>query len=157
MTGPEISLLKMQKMTIFKILIVLIGPFLATSCAQPPASQLENTTTQSAGIAKDIDVTTFSESRAARPDHILLDVRTPEEIQQAKIQDAMEIDFHAPDFLEKVNQLPKDKPVFVYCRSGNRSGKAMARMHELGFTEVYNLAGGIMAWQNAGLPVTSAK
>lgn len=87
------------------------------------------------------------------PDHILLDVRSPEETGQSKLVDALEINFYQDDFLDRVNQLPKDKPVFVYCRSGNRSGQAMEKMKTLGFREVYNLTGGIMAWQAAGLPV----
>ncbi|MEZ5030799.1 MAG: rhodanese-like domain-containing protein [Saprospiraceae bacterium] len=54
--------------------------------------------------------------------------------------------------VEALQRLPKDKPVFVYCRSGNRSGQAMDQMKKMGFREVYNLQGGIGAWSAAGLP-----
>ena len=65
----------------------------------------------------------------------------------------MNIDFYNPDFQELLQKLEKNKPVYVYCRSGRRSGIAMNMMKEMGFVAVYNLDGGIKSWQAQGLPI----
>ena len=49
-------------------------------------------------------------------------------------------------------KLDKNKAYGVYCRSGHRSGNAMKMMHDMGFKEVYNLAGGMKGWLKAGYP-----
>lgn len=87
---------------------------------------------------------------------LLLDVRTPGEIARGKLAGASVIDFNSPKFEQKVSLMARDKPVFVYCASGNRSGQAVALMTKLGFTAVHNLAGGIGAWKASGLPVESS-
>ena len=76
---------------------------------------------------------------------VLLDVRTPEEFASGHIQSAINIDFQNPSFAEDVKKLDTSKPYFVYCRSGNRSGKAISFMKENGFTKIYELQGGIVA------------
>ena len=83
----------------------------------------------------------------------LVDVRTPEEFQAGHITDAVMIDFKSADFREKVKSLKKRKPVAVYCKSGNRSGQAFAILQEMGFRKIYDLEGGITAWQQAGKEV----
>jgi rhodanese-related sulfurtransferase len=84
---------------------------------------------------------------------LVLDVRTPGEVARGKLSGASVIDFNAPKFEQKVALIARDKPVFVYCASGGRSGQAATLMTKLGFTKVYNLSGGIGAWKAAGLPV----
>jgi rhodanese-related sulfurtransferase len=82
----------------------------------------------------------------------LLDVRTPAEVAQARLGGASVVDSRDPDFEKKVDKLAKDKPVFVYCRSGGRSSGAAKILLSLGFSEIYNLKGGITDWMSAGLP-----
>ena len=77
---------------------------------------------------------------------LLLDVRTPNEVAQGKIDGALNLDFYNSSFKENLNKLDKSKAIYVYCRSGGRSTKAMSQMKELGFTEVYNLLGGYSNW-----------
>ena len=76
----------------------------------------------------------------------LMDVRTPEEIKQGTIQTAFFANYFDVDF-EKVAtaQLNKSKPVYLYCRSGNRSGKACKILKEKGF-KVINVLGGYQQW-----------
>lgn len=81
---------------------------------------------------------------------ILIDIRTPEEFADAHIAGAMNIDFYAPDFQQHIAQLDRTVPYAIYCRSGNRTGETLRMMRELGFTYVYDLAGGILAWETAG-------
>lgn len=80
---------------------------------------------------------------------VLLDVRTGSEVSQGYI-DAPEIEFadvNKVDFKSKIASLDKEATYYVYCRSGARSSKASKIMADLGFTNVYNVKGGIMSWR----------
>jgi rhodanese-related sulfurtransferase len=81
---------------------------------------------------------------------IVLDVRTPEEFVEGHLSNAVNIDFNAPDFKAKVNELDKQKTYLVYCRSGRRSLEAAKVMKAAGFNSVINMKGGILAWESAG-------
>lgn len=78
----------------------------------------------------------------------LIDVRTPEEFKEGHVDGAVNIDFLSEDFSEKMSELDKDKPVLIYCRSGNRSGKAAVILKADGFKDITDLKGGYMAWEN---------
>jgi rhodanese-related sulfurtransferase len=69
---------------------------------------------------------------------VVLDVRTAEEFKEVHVKDAILIDVLAADFREKVGKLDRTKPYKVYCRSGNRSGRAVDIMKSMGFTDVEN-------------------
>ncbi|SDG20930.1 Rhodanese-related sulfurtransferase [Dyadobacter soli] len=71
----------------------------------------------------------------------LVDVRTPEEFDGGHLQYAKNINFNSPDFKAQISKLDKHKPVYLYCRSGNRSGKATDTLHALGFHSYYNIGG----------------
>ena len=81
---------------------------------------------------------------------VILDVRTQDEVNMGFIKGASHIDIYDEDFARKVNMIPKDKPVYVYCKAGSRSAQAADLMAKSGFTKVYNLQGGVMAWQASG-------
>lgn len=85
------------------------------------------------------------------PDVVVLDVRTPEEFVAGHLANAQNVDFYASDFASQLDELDKDTPYVVYCRSGNRSASAIEIMRNLGFTEVWEVDGGIIAWEQAGL------
>jgi rhodanese-related sulfurtransferase len=70
---------------------------------------------------------------------ILLDVRTPEEYAEVRVQGSQNIDWNGPNFQQQVLKLDKNACYKVYCRSGNRSGRAMDLMKSLGFKDVENL------------------
>jgi rhodanese-related sulfurtransferase len=77
---------------------------------------------------------------------VLLDVRTPQEFQQAHIDGAQLIDIHQPDFQQKIDELPRDRTYLIYCRSGHRSAVACRMMASMGFEDVHNLQKGIIDW-----------
>lgn len=87
------------------------------------------------------------------PDAVILDVRTPGELERGFIEGAQNIDFNADDFNSRIDALDHNKPYYVYCLSGGRSGEAADYMRSHGFNKVYELKGGIMAWNKAGLPL----
>ncbi|WP_086477089.1 MULTISPECIES: rhodanese-like domain-containing protein [Arenibacter] len=78
----------------------------------------------------------------------VLDVRTPEEVEEGYLPNMTHIDIHlGQEFITALEKLDKSKNYYVYCRSGNRSGQACAIMNKLGFENTYNLQGGIMEWE----------
>lgn len=82
----------------------------------------------------------------------LLDVRTAEEFNEGHVAGAMNVSVTDEGFEEGVVSLNKEKPIYVYCRSGKRSAKAAEILSELGFKVIYDVEGGITAWRNAGFP-----
>jgi thioredoxin 1 len=77
----------------------------------------------------------------------LVDVRTSGEYESGHIGDAKLMDVNEDEFDTQIASLDKTKPVYVYCLSGGRSKTAAKTMIKQGFTQVYNLDGGIMAWR----------
>ncbi|BFR49575.1 rhodanese-like domain-containing protein [Nitratidesulfovibrio sp. HK-II] len=84
---------------------------------------------------------------------MVLDVRTPGEFSEGHLQGARNIDFTSPEFRDRVRSLNRNRTYLVYCRSGNRSSKALEVFRELGFTSVLHMDGGTLAWNAAGLPL----
>ena len=93
------------------------------------------------------------QSNKGNTNFIIIDIRTPEEFNGGHIENAINIGFYSETFREDLDKLNKDNAYFIYCRSGNRSGRAMPVMKELGLKEVYNLSVGIKEWIAEGLPV----
>lgn len=89
----------------------------------------------------------------ASPDTTVLDIRTPPEVAQARLPGAVAIDIMGPDFAQRVDTLDRDGHYLLYCRTGNRTSSARALMTQLGFRDVADIDGGIIAWANAGLPL----
>ena len=79
---------------------------------------------------------------------VILDVRTPEEVEEGYIPDSINIDIYlGQGFLDGIEELDKSKNYYVYCRSGNRSRQACALMRNIGIPNTYNLEGGIVEWE----------
>lgn len=79
----------------------------------------------------------------------LIDVRTEDEYNAGHIDGALNININGSSFADEIAKLDKNKPVYVYCLSGGRSSNAANYMSQQGFKEIYNMQGGIMAWNNA--------
>ena len=103
---------------------------------------------------KDLTVNEFESMLSQDQTAQLVDVRTPEEFAENHLPGAINMDWRGEAFTEKSqNQLAKDRPVMVYCRSGRRSAEAAATLDGMGF-KTYNMKGGIIAWTEAGKRVT---
>ncbi len=83
----------------------------------------------------------------------LIDVRTPKEYSKGHIANAQNINFYDADFLTQLSKLDKNKPVYLYCKSGGRSAKASKQLQNAGFSLIYDLKGGFVGWKSAGLPI----
>ena len=84
-------------------------------------------------------------------ENLLIDVRTPEELKEGHIEGALNISVLSGDFKKKINELPKEAPVYIYCRSGKRSKKAAIQMDSLGFKKIFDIEGGYIAWKKFNL------
>jgi len=91
-----------------------------------------------------------------RGEVFILDVRTPEEYAAGHIKGSTLLavqDIPEQELGEKLKDIPKDRKILVYCRTDRRSTQASQILVENGFSEVYNMKGGIIGWMNAGYEV----
>jgi rhodanese-related sulfurtransferase len=119
-----------------RLVVVLL---MVTSCVSSPKKQ-----TQMNELAPDA----WAELQEQTSESVILDVRTEEEFESGYIKGALNMDIRGgADFLASIESLDKSKSYFVYCRSGARSGQACQLMSQMGFNAVYNLEGGVLAWE----------
>ena len=102
---------------------------------------------------KNIGVEEFDKLRKQTNATVVLDVRTPREFAGGHILGATNIDWNAGDFERRVARLDRSKTYLVHCAVGGRSAKAAEKLMSLQFTNVYNLEGGMKAWEKAGKPL----
>tara|TARA_B100001964_G_scaffold211434_1_gene246699 strand:- start:115 stop:594 length:480 start_codon:yes stop_codon:yes gene_type:complete len=86
-------------------------------------------------------------------DFIIVDVRTPAEFKEGHIENSKLLDYYSKSFVDNLKRLDKTKTYLIYCRSGNRSGKTLVLIKDMGFQEVYNMGKGIKGWRSAGFPL----
>ncbi|WP_281228194.1 thioredoxin domain-containing protein [Flavobacterium aquiphilum] len=127
-------------------LYLFIVCFIAFSC-----------TGQTSPAIKTIDASSYSEKIKATPNAQILDVRTPEEYATGHIENSDNVNWLSNSFVLRTDKYDKTKPVFVYCKSGGRSAKAADKLAELGFKTIYNLDGGMLKWEAAGLAKPDTK
>ena len=122
--------------------IILIGLLISfVSCN----SQDKKTT-----IILDIEVAEFQQL-ISKKNVQLIDVRTPVEFKKGHLKNAKLINFFDKDFKSEIlKKIDKNKPVYVYCKSGGRSAKAAKIYKAAGFKKVFNLLGGFNAWSASG-------
>ncbi len=72
---------------------------------------------------------------------LLIDVRTPEEYAGGHLKYSKNLDFKSDDFFHQLEELDKNKEIYLYCRSGNRSGKTKDTLQLKGYSKVYNIGG----------------
>ena len=139
---------KIGSLAISKVMIILvmIGMIVLTGCGSSPQAGSDTV-----ALAKEIDV---DEAYAKRKSGaFMLDVREPSEWEQAHIPGATLIPLG--ELQNRVNELPNDQEIVVYCRSGNRSQSGRDILLNAGIDQVTSMAGGINDWQAAGYPTVS--
>ncbi len=140
--------ISMKQLKWIFIIFLMVG-FSQFGMAQSQLSKKQAVKFENLG-AKD-----FYEKFQQTPEAQLIDVRTPAEYRQGHLPHAVLINYYDRNFaanLEKAG-FDKNKPVFIYCRSGHRSGNARKIFLKLGFSHVINLAHGINEWYQLNLPI----
>ena len=105
-----------------------------------------------AADARSVDVTVAQtrqliQERGGKADFVVLDVRTPEEFATGRLPGAVNVDIQVPKFQDRLAALDRGKTYLVYCRTGNRSARAVRVMKSLGFQSVYHMTEGILRWE----------
>jgi rhodanese-related sulfurtransferase len=132
--------------------VVLTSALALTGCGSSSAGA-GSTVTAVDGV-QHLGVEEFA-SLATTPAVVVVDVRTAEEFAAGHLANAVNIDFRAPGFADRVKALDPSKTYAVYCHSGNRSGQALELFTADGFGHVADLEGGITAWGAAGKQVVT--
>ena len=126
-------------------LVVMLAMLVAAGCRGSDTAQVRHLPARQAA--------TLIDRHNGDPQFVIIDVRTPAEYQQGHIAGARLMDYYGSGFQQSLEQLDRAKAYFFYCRSGNRSGRTMNMIADMGFKNVYHLEGGIMQWQAQGLPL----
>ena len=143
--------------TFFRTFGTILFLLIAASLLLPGCSSGQTSTTTSVqAMVKDVtpgQANALIQANAGNGSFVILDVRTPQEYSDGHLEGAINIDYNAPDFKDKVGKQDKNKTYLVYCRTGIRSAAASKIMAGLGFKNIYNMTGGITDWQALGLAV----
>jgi len=91
----------------------------------------------------------------SNPDFVIVDLRSPEEFAEGRIEDAINIYYESETFQDEISQLDRNKTCLIYwsCACGHRSDKTLEMMGELNFREVYNMRSGSDKWVVEGYPL----
>lgn len=137
-----------------KLLLVILS-FTFISCGQNTAKKevKDNGNKYATQDQKVVALISPKDLNATLGDIQLIDIRTPKEYDEGYIEGAININFFDRDFNAQMAKLDKDKELYIYCRSGNRTGKAAKRLKDQGFTKIYDLQGGILNWNRNKLKV----
>jgi phage shock protein E len=140
--------MKRNILFVFSILLVLI--LAACGGGETAVSESTDLANGELNLPDTVDVQTVADIMN-REDVILIDVREQYEYDEAHIPGITLIPLG--EVPQRLDEIPTDKTVIMTCRSGNRSGQATDFLRKNGFDNVHNMAGGINAWQSAGLDV----
>lgn len=144
-----------MKIKSINILLIAILSFTLTSCAQNTAKkEVKSTDTKVVQKQPIVELISTTDLNTKLGDIQLIDVRTPKEYTDGHIKDAVNINFYDDDFITQMSKLDKGKEIYIYCRSGGRSGRAAKKLKAAGFTKVYDLQGGFINWNKNNLEVT---
>ncbi len=134
------------------VVAAIIVSVTLSSCAQN-ASKKEVKSTDIKTIQKQpiVELISSTDLNSKLGDIQLIDVRTPKEYTEGHIKDAVNINFFDDNFIDQMSKLDKDKEIYIYCRSGSRSGRAAKKLKEQGFTKIYDLQGGFVNWNKNSL------
>jgi len=141
-----------MKSELLKILVVLTFSFSFLSCAQS-TKQNNETETMEAVQKRVVSLISPEELNKITDEIQLIDVRTPKEFAEGHLSNAVNINFYDSNFMEEMSKLDKNKDLYIYCRSGGRSGKAAKKLKSQGFLKVYDLEGGILNWNQNKMKV----
>ena len=135
------------------LLTLLVSVLLTSLSYNTSSAQVGQSSTDeiSDATVKNVDVQTFDALRKDRA-YVKIDVRTPDEMIKGKLGGALEIDFESPSFVSELEKLDKEGNYLVFSNNGMKSAKAVRKMVDLGFTNVFNLQGGYTLWEAADRP-----
>jgi phage shock protein E len=134
--------LYLKSVSNMRIIVLLVLAFWSfTACTDTPQVQ-------------HLSIEAFKQTLDTTPEKVLVDVRTDAEVAGGMIPGAIQIDIQGNDLDQRIDNLDKTQPVFVYCAMGARSSAMASLLAQKGFTKIYNAESGINGWKAAGFPIT---
>lgn len=115
--------------------LISFALFIFLSCSQAQSTEFEK-----------LDVAQF-EKEIQKDSVLLIDVRTPQEYEAGHIENARNWNFYDEDFFSHFEEFEKDRPIYLYCKSGGRSSNAANKLTEMGYKNIHELKGGMQAWK----------
>jgi len=132
-----------------KILLLAFVLISFMACGQKENSKSNATDTDQGSIS----LISPTDLNNANKDILLIDVRTPEEFASGHLENAVNMNYFDSDFAAQLKTLDKNKPVYLYCKSGRRSANAAQKLEDMGFVKIYDLDGGILNWNAKGFTI----
>ena len=148
--------MKKQIYLILVLLSMLVLPPAVGGCGYITGEAIKVPELTQPQVVKDItsaEAYALIQANAGNKDFVIIDVRTPDEYNGGHIENAVNVNYNSGNFRDEISRFNKDRTYLIYCRTGTRSAGARDIMRELGFREIYNMAGGILDWTAKGLPV----
>ena len=127
---------------LLSVFLILIGAIAFSACASNAPATI--------ATVERISPAAYNQQFGGGEAHTLIDVRTPEEYASGHIEGAVNIPVDS--LQQRLDEVSRDLPVIVYCRTGNRSAPAAQILVNAGYIQVYDL-GGIQSWITAGFPI----
>ena len=124
-----------------------LAPYPPMHAADKPVPS--NPSIPAAAVPRDVTPDEAERLLKLNPGMIILDVRTLEEFSEGHLPGAVNLNFFATDFLDKVKSY-EGRQILIHCASGGRSGQALARLKDTTFASLYHLKTGFTGWQSAG-------
>ncbi len=139
--------MSIQKTRLSVVLVIFIsGLLISNSCTSGNPNDTDH-------VSKDIDVKEAQQmiqDNLNNQDFVILDTRTPREYENGHLENSVFLNYSSPTYKQEIEKLDRTKKYLIYCHSGGRSKTTLNMMKEMGFSEAYNMKGGIVAWSQAG-------
>ena len=135
------------------IVLMLVVALGVTACSSQETASEDETGAATDATWETVDVQTAYDALSANADAQIVDVREPMEWAETGVPEGAVLIPLGDLESQAASELAADQPVYVICRSGNRSQTGSDILVGAGFTQVYNVDGGITAWMDSGLPV----
>lgn len=137
------------------IFLLLLGSISLEFSGYSEAVAEEQTVVEAEGVITAVTPEEAEKLIRKREDLMVVDVRTLRERKRAAIAGSIHIPMQ--EIFQNRVSWPHDRPLLLYCAVGGRSSAAANWLQKQGFTEIYNLDGGIIEWQKQGLPIVTGE
>lgn len=142
-----------------RFILMTTAAFTITACGQANTEAThaqDNGQASSAFKVAHVDAQGAHALLASKPDTVVLDIRSPKEIEDGYINGAVFANFFDEDFAQQLTKFDRNTPYIVHCKGGGRSTKALTTLEALGFTNVTHMDGGLDGWKREKLPLTKS-
>lgn len=141
-----------MKRSIFTIIILFSVMLISCGAPENSTSNADQTIDQviKKGEYSNVSVSDLKAANEGSEEVIILDVRTPGELADGYVENAINLDINNSNFKSKAAELDMSITVYVYCRSGHRSQTAGKTLIKMGFADVRNVEGGFLDWADKG-------